>query len=396
MKKTIFPVGAIMLILTACCAYVKAQEPTKADLKHISFTVEAAPEWSQLFKRNLGWFGADGIYTIPLDGMEHRQTRSGQKLLFIFSDTMIGQVTDSTMLPGYKMIHNSVAYLTGDKPDPEKIKFFWNKSSDGKPESIFIPHTPETRPGDYFWLGDGFFDQATHAAYVFGYRIHNVSSGAFGFKEVGNAIIKIPAGSKPPFANQQQMDTPFYISEQGETGSFGAGIYVNTAESGARHPDGYIYVYGVLGLAKKLLVSRVLPADFEHFNRWKFWNGKAWVNDIRQAAPVTDSVSNELSLTVLPDGRYALIFQVNSMSNTVAMRIGASPVGPFGPVISLWDCNNDREENTYVIYNAKAHPSLSAPGELLITYNVNSIQFISDLNKHPHLYRPRFIRVKFK
>jgi hypothetical protein len=83
------------------------------------------------------------------------------------------------------------------------------------------------------------------------------------------------------------------------------------------------------------------------------------------------------------------------MTTDVGMRIGATPYGPFGPVIKIWDCKPDMEEKTFVVYNAKAHPSLSAPGELLISYNINSVEFIKDLGKHPNLYRPRFIRIKF-
>jgi len=393
MRKTIFLFITFILILISCFRINAQSVQNLTDLK---FTVEEAPEWSALMKRHSGWFGADGIYTIPMNGREHAQAGKAQKTLFIFSDTMIGEVTDSTMLPGYKMIHNSVAYLNGNKPDKNNMQFYWDKDKEGKPESIFIPRTPQTKPGDYYWLGDGFYNRATHATYIFGYRVHNVSDGAFGFKEVGNTIIKLPENSKPPYANQQQMDTPFYLDENNEIGSFGAGIYVNTAESGARHPDGFVYVYGVVGMAKKLLVARVLPVDFEHFDKWRFWDGKEWHSDMYKSAAVTDKVSNELSMTILPDGRYLLVFQEGGMSTNVGVRIGASPVGPFGPVIKIWDCRKDLEEKTYVVYNAKAHPSLSAPGELLITYNVNSVEFIKDLNKHPQLYRPRFIRLKFK
>jgi hypothetical protein len=397
MKRTIlFKTAVLLFLISSLSQSPKAQTNKPVDLTAPLFTVDEAPEWSALLKRHKGWFGGDGIYTIPMNGREHEQVRKGDKILFIFSDSMIGEVTDSTMLPGYKMIHNSVAYLEGNRPDQNKMQFYWDKDARGKPESIFIPHTPQTKPGDYFWLGDGFYNQATHATYIFGYRVHNVSQDAFGFREVGNVLIKLSENSQPPFRNQQQMDTPFYFEENKDIGSYGAGIFVNTAQSGAKYPDGYIYVYGVIGLAKKLVVARVLPAQFEHFDQWKFWDGKAWVKDMHQAAPVTDKVSNELSLTELPDGRYALIFQEGGMSLTVGMRIGASPKGPFGPIIKLWDCSKDLEEKTYLVYNAKAHPGLSAPGELLITYNVNSLEFIKDLNKHPQLYRPRFIRVKFK
>ena len=206
MRKTIYLSATVILVLISCFRINAQSVQNLTDLK---FTVEEAPEWSALMKRHSGWFGADGIYTIPMNGREHAQAGKAQKTLFIFSDTMIGEVTDSTMLPGYKMIHNSVAYLNGNKPDKNQMQFYWDKDKEGKPESIFIPHTPKTKPGDYFWLGDGFFNQATHATYIFGYRVHNVSDGAFGFKEVGNTIIKLPENSMPPYADQQQMDTPF-------------------------------------------------------------------------------------------------------------------------------------------------------------------------------------------
>lgn len=384
------------LLLAAANAQSSKNFAVVPDLEHISFTVEEAPEWSALFVRDSGWFGADGIYSIPVNGNENRQTSSNGKVMMIFSDSMIGQIANNTMQDGYTMIHNSVAVLNGNKPDSTKLKFFWRNTA-GKPESVFLPTTPQTQKGDYFWLGDGFVNQEMqNALYIFGYRVRNVSDGPFGFKEVGNTIIKVPSNSMPPYDHIQQMDTPFYLTDKdGDIGSFGAGIYVNTKKAGAPRPDGYVYVYGVRGKTKNLMAARVLPKDFEQFGLWQFWNGSAWTNDISKASDITDHVSNELSLTALPDGRYALIFQVGGLSTTVGMRLGASPVGPFGPIIKLWDCKKDMEEHTFLAYNAKAHPSLSAPNELLISYNINSLEFIKDLKVHPHLYRPRFIRVKF-
>jgi len=377
-----------------------AQKPRQAkavNLTDLKFTVEEAPEWSALLKRTSGWFGGDGIYTIPLNGVEGKQAKPNDKILFIYSDSMIGEIRDNTMAPGYKMIHNSVSVLNGNKPLAKQMKFYWDTDKQGKPESVFIPRTPKTDSTDYYWLGDGFVNQYNNNIYIFGYRVRNVSTDAFGFREVGNTFIKIPAGSKPPYKDLKQMDTPFYLTDdKNDIGSFGAGIYVNTKTAGAPKPDGYIYTYGVRGIAKNLMVARVLPRDFENYSKWTFWNGSAWVSDMKAVADVTNGVSNELSLSALPDGRYALIFQQGGMSTTVGMRIGASPVGPFGPVIKLWDCKPDLVEKTFVVYNAKAHPTLSKPGELIISYNINSVEFIKDLNKHPNLYRPRFIRLKFQ
>lgn len=364
----------ILTVLLLGCAQVHGQE--------LHYKVEEVPEWSAVFVRDHGWFGGDGIYSVPLDGKEYKQSDS---VLFIFSDSMVGDIAGDSLLPGSFMVHNSVGFWNG-----HEMQFYW------KP--VFEPHTPLTEKNDYYWLGDAFVNQEQdNTLYIFGYRIRNVSEEAFGFREVGNTLIKIKGGARPPFTGYEEMDTPFYFKDkEGHIGSYGAGIYVNTKRAGAPAPDGYVYVYGVHGMKKGMKVARVKPAVFDRFDQWRFWNGKAWVRAMEDAVDVTDRVSNELSVSPLPDGRYALVFQEGGMGTTIGMRIGETPVGPFGPVIKLWDCSKDAEEKTYVMYNAKAHPGLSGPGELLISYNVNSVDFLKDLAKHPHLYRPRFIRVRFE
>lgn len=389
----------ICILLICFLGKVNAQRVSnpQQDLTTLKYSVEEAPEWTALLKRTSGWFGGDGIFTIPLNGKEHIHASSADKLLFLFSDSMIGEIKDDTLMPGYKMTHNSVAILDGNKPDKDKIRFYWGKDKKGDPETIFIPKTPKTEANDYYWLGDGFVDQELHNnIYIFGYRIKNVSDAAFGFKEVGNTLIKIPANSKPPYINQQQKDTPFYIADnEGNSGSFGAGIYVNTRSAGAPAPDGYIYVYGVVGKWKELLVARVLSKDFEDYDKWTYWNEGNWTSDIKKAKKEADWVSNELSVSPLPDGRYALIFQIGTITKDIGLRIGKTPYGPFGPAIKIWDCSKDLVKKTYFVYNAKAHPSLSKPGELIISYNINSTEFFKDLPRDPNLFRPRFIRLNF-
>jgi hypothetical protein len=368
--------------------------PANTDITHLNFTVEEAPDWTNLLKRTSGWFGGDGIFTIPLNGVEEKSPGADAKTMFIFSDSMIGQIDKGVLQPGYKMVHNTIGILKGNKPDSSAMKFYWNRDSTA--QSIFVPHTPNTVAGDYFWLGDGFVNQEKKAIYVFGYRIHNVSAGAFGFKEVGNVLIKMPVKGQPPFDALKQMDSPLYLDDKGSIGSFGAGIYVNTKEAGAPKPDGYVYVYGVRGLNKGLMVARVLPKNFEDFSQWRFWDGSAWNADIHKVADLTDNVSNELSLSAWPDGRYALVFQVGGMSTTIGLRIGLSPAGPFGPIIKVYDCKGALTGKNYLVYNAKGHPSISQPGELLITYNINALEFDKELQNSPNLYRPRFIRIKFQ
>jgi len=380
----------LLSLLTSLLSNLYAQ-----NLDSVGFKVAVDTGWTNLFNRNEGWFGGDGIYSIPLNGKESSPPKA-KKTLFIFSDSMIGKISDGKIQPHAKLIHNAVAVLDGNEPDPNKIKFSW-KTNKQEPESLFSPKTPLTGLSDYYWLGDGFVNQELdHSIFIFGYRVKTTEGGAFGFAEVGNTLIKIKANEALPFVNYEQKDTPFYLEKgSGEMGSFGAGIYVNTKAAGQVNADGYIYVYGTMGKTKKLLVARVLPKEFENYNKWTYWDGTNWQADIKKSAALTDQVSNELSLSQLPDGRYALVFQQSGIGRHICMQLGKTPYGPFGKVIKLWDTSEAIELKSFFTYNAKAHPGLSKKGELLISYNVNSFDFLKDLGTHPHLYRPRFIKVKF-
>ncbi len=363
----------------------------------LKFTVTDASEWSALFKRNSGWFGADGIFAIPLNGVDNLQ-KSPTKTMLIFSDTMLGEIKGNELQPGYRMIHNSVAMLNNRQPIEDNIEFFWKRSKKGNPLSIFIPKTKNSKPGEYYWLGDGFVNKdLNNATYIFAYRVKTIATGSMGFSEVGNVLIKLPAGSSPPFADQRQMDTPLFFSgkTESETGAFGAAVYVNTTNAGANNPDGYVYVYGVKGKNKEVVVARVKSKLFEKFNEWRFWDGLQWDKDMSKVAAIADRASNELSISQLPDGRYVMVFQVDEISEIIGMRIGTTPFGPFGPIIKIWDCKDAIQKKEFIVYNAKAHPALSNSGELIISYNVNSLDFWNDVKSYPNLYRPRFIRVKF-
>lgn len=377
-------------------------------LDTISFSIKEDTAFTKLVTRDHGWFGADGIFTIPLNGVDSMgKDDSAQKRMIIFSDTVIGDVVDNKPDTGVVMAHNSCAILEGRDPMEDKINFYWNQTKGERlgrnPGSLFVPDIPGTDTSHYYWLGDGFVNHAkNNDIYISGVRVKDTGDVfAFGFKEDGNAFIIIPAGSKPPFVNARQIQTPFYIASTDPKdpfayGSFGGAFYDNTKEAGAPNPDGYLYMYGVRGKNKALMVARVMPKDMEDFTQWKYWDGNDWNTAINKVANVTDRVSNEMSITPLPDGRYALIFQLDGLGRFVGMRLSNHLQGPFGPPIKLYEVGDDvLKSPNYFPYNAKAHPALSKPGELIITYNVNSFNFWGgDIQKDGHLYRPRFLKLK--
>lgn len=397
LKNPILMIG--MLALSCASKTDNSVIQKNTSITELKFTVEEATEWTNLFKRTSGWFGGDGIFTIPLSGVDSAGAEADGTTMVLFSDSLIGEITDGKLDTPLVMINNSVALISGLVPKESNISFHWAAYETNTPKSLFVPNTPNSRAGEYYWLGDGFVNQEKeNDIYLFGYRITTTDAEVFNFKEVGNTLIVLPAGSSPPFDDQRQLDTPFYMDSTPEnTGSFGAGILVNTNAAGALNPDGFIYIYGVKGTKKEVMVARITPRDIEQFHLWEFWDGNSWQTDMMKAAPIADRASNELSVTPLKDGRYAMVFQTDAIVTNVGLRLSLSPEGPFGPIIPLWDASPDLKDGKHLFsYNAKAHANLSKPGELLISYNINSFDFFADVEMQPNFYRPRFIRVKIE
>jgi hypothetical protein len=391
--------GIVITIVIAVPFFNRAHAqtwPKNTDTTTLKFTTELAPEWTSLFLRNSGWFGADGIYSIPLNGNDSPGNHT--KTLLIFSDTMIGDVVNDIPKPGYVLVHNTCALVDG-VPPKDHIQFINAKNADGSPTTMFNANTPQAGPKDFYWLGDGFVNPANGKIYINAFKVKWLKDNdAFAFDEHGTSLIILPKGSQPPFTNQQQKDTPFFIPGKtpDDYGVLGSAVFVNTKSAGAPNPDGYIYVYGTRPKHLSLLVARVKPEDYENFSKWRYWDGKIWNADINSIAEVTNRVSHELSVSPLPDGRYALVFQTDGLGNNVGLRLGLSPQGPFGPVINLYTAPENSENKSLVPYNAKVHTNLSNPGELLISYNVISLDFFNDIKRWGHHYRPRFIRVKLQ
>ncbi len=387
---------ALSLFLISC--QTDKKETKKEELKdpfQIEYRTEAAPEWTDLFYRKSGWFGADGIFSFPLNGKDYIQASNTDTTLLTFSDTYIGTVENNKPLPGNTMVNNSVAYVVGTNTDSANIDFHYKKGNDGTPETFFVPDNANAKPGQYYWLGDGFINpEMDNRLHLFAYHVEMTGPNVFDFALSNVSLLSIDDPANPPFEDYRQLTTPFHFKHDsiGE-GDLGAGILVNTAWTGAPSPDGYVYVYGCIGPDKTLVAARAKPKEFEDFESWRYWDGQSWSEDILDLTGIAQGVSNELSVTPLKDGRFLLVYQVLGISEKVGMQVGLSPVGPFGPLHEIWIAPENNEPPGILPYNAKAHPSLSKPGELLISYNTITFDFWKDIQENAHIYRPRFIKL---
>ena len=401
MKTLTHPTLLIFLLTIGACTAPQKQERTPhydtSKPYLFEYTTEAVPDWTNLFYKKSGWFGGDGIFSVALNGVDKQGTAANQKTLLWFGDTYIGDVNEEGVpLPGNVMVNNTVAYFEGIEPLEPNIQFQWKKSPTGEPETFFVPNNANSKPDQYYWLGDGFINQElNNRFYAFAYHVEMTGPNVFDFRLPNVSILAIDNPNSPPFDGYRQITSPFHFkNEKVGEGDLGAGVLVNTEGAGAPFPDGYVYVYGCIGESKSLVAARVKPADFENFERWRYWNGSEWSESITSLGETTNGASNELSVTPLKDGRYILVFQVLGVSDKVGIRIGTSPVGPFGPIEEIWTTPEINDPPGLLPYNAKAHPHLSKPGELLISYNTITFDFWNDIQKDAHIYRPRFIKLK--
>lgn len=367
--------------------------------------IAAEPDeaWTNLFHRSSGWTGADGIYAIPFNGSERQAAAADTKTLFVFGDTFIGEVDLATDRRLHSvMINNSLAVLKGAEPKPEAITFHWRISPEEGPLSSIVPATPRglANPGAYYWLQDG--ASVGGKFYCFPLVIVPDLGGPEGFQFAVEGVTRVsaPWGPEgPAWQEQTQVDTPlYYIAANGCTTYFGAALMPNTEEAGVPAPDGYIYIYGIQSGKPPKPVSARVPAEFfEDFERWTYWDGKGWSAAKENAVPFGEEISCEYSVSMMTggplDGQYIAIYQEPVSGRMLSMYVGDSPVGPFGPPVRLFACESVHRDSIVYNYNAKAHPHLSQPGELLTSYNVNTTSWDAHA-LHAGIYRPRFIRLR--
>lgn len=377
--------------------------PTVTEIADLRITVREAPEWTTLFKRQRDWTGSDGIYALPLNGYEGSGHAQPGRQILIFGDTFIGEVDERGRRQNYRMVYNTLATLDGGQPDSNKLHFLWGENGDGGDGAFFTPCTAQAQGAGecWYWLQDGFVQDGFFylLPILVAKDLHGPSG--FQFRCFGTCLIKVPVGKHgPEWARHVQVDAPFFHVNEKRQLFFGAAFMPNTQAAGAPNPDGYIYIYGrYQGEGDdevKLAVARVASAAFAKWDAWRFWDGSGWSAEIADAAHLGRG-GPELSVTPVASGplrgKYLLVSM--QVEQALYIRIGESPVGPFGPRINIYRASESDAGQEIYTYNAKAHPSLSPAGEWLISYNVNSRNW-DHLIENADIYRPRFLSMKIE
>lgn len=249
----------------------------------------------------------------------------------------------------------------------------------------------------WFWMQDGVILNNKLYSLPLVVTSDTTKPEGFQFNVEGIGTISIDIkDNKPDFTSVKQEMTLFYKTINKKTYTLGAAFYNNSFHSSEKNPDGYIYIYGYLSTGNlesgnQLIVGRVKEDEFTNRNKWRFFNGFDWVNELEKAKPLVNHISCEFSLHY-DLGKYILVFTYDVQSPYIAYATSSTPYGPFDETRIAYVCKEKLCPHMY-LYNAKAHPHLSKAGRLLVSYNVNTSDFSENI-KYGRTYGPRFVTLK--
>ena len=402
--------GLILLWLVCGASLAAADEPLPGEPDEM---------WNRVFARFDGWTGGDGAYSFDLgDG----------RTLWLFSDSWIGGVAEGKHAPGSRMVNNAIAVHqtpeAGSVPDFDALKFHWGpKDQNGHPTAWMTPDAARVEPshiqtadGDaatWYWLADGIVAPGPDGKprlLVFLWHVGRTAEdkGVWSFKSVGGALAVIDNPHEPISSwNVTQFDNPHTInSDQAKADpqlsevSWGSEVMLVPKSDGAhsRENANELFIYGVKetsGWNKQLVLARAPAERCEDFATWRFRTAEGWSPRPTDAVPLADGVANEFSIEPLPiDGptQYVMIHSEPIFGTRIMTRAAKDPVGPWTKPVPVFDVPDVKRHESYFTYAAKGHASLARPGELLVTYVINSHDFWK-MAADASIYRPRFVRV---
>ena len=312
-----------------------------------------------------GWAAADGTYSATLPG--HR-------VAWMFNDTFLGPVNaDESLPPDAGFVHNSIV-LAGRDGLPRTTV---TGGTQAAPESLVgdtstaPPTDPSGTNDKWYWNADGIVDGGK-------LRLFELAQG--------------PSDDPPPFNFAWTNTDIATFSTHGlhlekVTPTYAAGNVQWGVE--LMRCGGWIYVYGVenVPLDKYMHVARA-PVGHLTDQDWQFFTGTGWSSDPTASARVLRNVGSSYSVTPV-DGQFLLTTSDATLGHQIYVATASSPTGPFvdwTPVYTAPEANG----NIYAPYNIAAHPELSRPGELVISYNVNASK-IGDLYADANNNRARYL-----
>lgn len=339
--------------------------PPAAGAARAGATTDA--DWERALAGNgTGWCGGDGIFSVPL---------GAGRTLWLFGDTFLGRIADGRR-DRCILVNNTIAVTGTAAGGAIRPRFFWGRDG-ARPAAYFPPLTP----GRYFWPLHGIVRGGT--LYVFLMEIEGTGMGeAFAFRLAGNALAVIDRPDRDPLLwKPRLLRLPHGRATDDDSILWGTALL--PAGNG-------VHVYGYrerkekeTGRVARELVRAVVPRRLESFAGWRI-----------DLTPLADEIAVEHSVSRLPGGRLLLCHTRGLHDPTAITRIARRPGAPFGPPAPLFTPPLPEGRRGFA-YAAKLHPHLADRRGELLTWVVNSLDFM-ELFSDASLYTPRADRVRVR
>jgi hypothetical protein len=354
-------------------------------------------EWTAYSDRSrcADWAGGDGVSAVRLNSSQ---------LAWFFSDTYLGPASPRTgfsHISGF--VNNSVVIqttaahtssfvtMTGGSACNGPVSSGQGSSGPGSSDQASPVVAPPAAPGgpsDRYWDEDGLTTGQTVVKFYNRYL-----AGSVPFVPAGTVIATFKvsqlstAGRGPAYgavARPALVPLPSWIPPGATSPVIWGAALLQAGNT--------VYVYGTLSTqgqgasaagtqagVRRLYLARVPLSALTTFSAWRFYAGPGqWATrqqDARAVPPPGGGVSSGFSVAAIA-GRYWLIqASPEPGSQDIDAYPASTPWGPFGSGLLLYRnpaIGLDAAHDYRIMYEARAEPALSAPGSLMISYNVNS------------------------
>jgi Fibronectin type III domain len=307
------------------------------------------------------WTGGDGTVSVQLpDGRD----------AWFFSDTFLGTVnSDGSRSWSTPFIHNDIVVQQGAVSSPTLTTL--TGTTDGSQTSLVGAPANGYRQVDSAWV-----DSAANRVYAFYTDYSN--PGADGLDGTATAT-SIATFSLPDLTFQGLTTLPV------QAGTLWGSAVLDKSD--------YTYIYG--NGQNSLYVARaphgeVIASGSNPAADWTYWTGSGWSSNETDAMPVLEGLAG-LSITQVGMQYVLAAFDtITAFDANIVAYASATPYGPFGGKTYLYSAP-PLNCNCYSYY-PQFHQEFAAPGELVLSYNSNSVT-TSDSYSDASIYRPTFIDV---
>jgi hypothetical protein len=372
----------IGVLVAAGCSALSPVRP-------VAQSVIAAPDWERVFTRKEGWTGADGAATVALPR---------NRVLWLFGDTWIGPVVGGRHGPGSTMVSNTIAVSPVSR-SPAEIRFLWSEAT-GKPAAWAIP----AQAAEWYWPASGGVlvpraEGGGERLLLFMSRMARIDTteSVWNFRARGTSVLIVdnPADEPEVWRTSQRSLTALSTDKGTRVLMWGAGAAMVPGRTPGSEDVLILGIDETNVFDKKLVAARAPCETVERLETWRFWDGRGWGEGQDASAAVADGLSSEISLHRMEVGGrdcMVVVYSEGNLGAGILARTCRYPDGRWSAPVRLYTCPEPGADTRVFAYSAKAHPELSRPGELLVSYSVNSTDF-RDVVEHADTYRPRFVRV---